>query len=565
MAIYHLEAKVVSRGAGRSACAASAYLSCSRILNDYDGVQHDYTRKQGLVWQQVFLPDMAPSAWQDREVLWNAVEENEKTKDSRLAREFVVALPIELSPEQWQTLLTDFVKNQFVADGMCADLAIHDPDPPGHNPHAHIMLTVRPLDEHGKWQYKTEKEYLCIRDDEECGFTATEFKAAQTEGWEKQYQYKVGKKKVYMTPSDAESQGYERVSKYPKSTKFGRQNPISERWNSEEQLLIWRKAWADVTNKYLERYGHEARIDHRSFADRGIDEQPTVHEGVTARVTEAKGILSDRCELNRQIKADNKLLRELKVQIKKITEAVKNTLPAIAEALETVRENMLISCYQLGHIRSGKKQMNDALNILKPDQEQYLSLVKQIKDTVKERKALLAEKKALPGYSIFKHKELSAKIAELTEKLEELKSEKAFLLRSLEYPKDATNDPFQSQIDRFENNLKRLETQETKYAGELEAALSEYAKLKEQAYGFDHLQLYLERITLRPDREKAAAQRIEAAYGDKFSWWLMESSLRDVSGYLDEYAQEKTMERELRQRRRAEWPERKMKNRDMER
>ena len=274
MAIYHLEAKVVSRGAGRSACAASAYLSCSHILNDYDGVQHDYTRKQGLVWQEVFLPDMAPPAWQDREVLWNAVEENEKTKDSRLAREFVVALPIELSLEQWQTLLTDFVQNQFVADGMCADLAIHDPDPPGHNPHAHILLTVRPLDESGKWQYKTEKEYLCSRDGEERGFTAAEFKAAQADGWEKQYQYKVGRKKVYMTPSAAEEHGYERASKYPKSTKYGRQNPISERWNSEEQLLIWRKAWADVTNKYLERYGHEERIDHRSFVEQALTSSP---------------------------------------------------------------------------------------------------------------------------------------------------------------------------------------------------------------------------------------------------------------------------------------------------
>ena len=96
MAIYHLEAKMVSRGAGRSAVAASAYLSCSRMLNEYDGVQHDYTRKQGLVWQAVFLPDMAPVEWQDREKLWNAVEETEKTKDSRLAREFVAALPIEL-------------------------------------------------------------------------------------------------------------------------------------------------------------------------------------------------------------------------------------------------------------------------------------------------------------------------------------------------------------------------------------------------------------------------------------------------------------------------------------
>lgn len=184
MAIYHLEAKIVSRGNGRSAVAASAYLSCTNILNDYDGVRHDYTRKKGLVWQEVFLPEYAPTEWQDRGVLWNAVEENEKTKDSRLAREFVPALPVELNKEQWQQLLSDFINEQFVADGMCADVTIHDPYPPGHNPHAHIMLTVRPLDENGKWQYKTEKEYLCIKDGEERGFTAAEFKIAQADGWE---------------------------------------------------------------------------------------------------------------------------------------------------------------------------------------------------------------------------------------------------------------------------------------------------------------------------------------------------------------------------------------------
>ncbi len=161
MAIYHLEAKVVSRGAGRSAVAASAYLSCSRLYNDYDGIQHDYTKKQGLVWQDVFLPEYALQEWQDREKLWNAVEEVETAKDSRLAREFVVALPIELSREQQIELLQEFIRGQFVSDGMCADAAIHDTD--GHNPHAHILLTVRPLDEQGKWQYKTEKEYLCMK------------------------------------------------------------------------------------------------------------------------------------------------------------------------------------------------------------------------------------------------------------------------------------------------------------------------------------------------------------------------------------------------------------------
>ena len=260
MAIYHLEAKVISRGAGRSACAASAYLSCSQILNDYDGIPHDYTRKSGLVWQQVFLPEYAPQEWSDRAVLWNAVEANEKTKDSRLAREFVVALPIELGKDQWTALLTEYIQNNFVAEGMCADVAIHNTD--GHNPHAHIMLTVRPLDEQGKWQYKTEKEYLCVRDGDERGFTAAEFKAAQADGWEKQYQYKIGKKKVYMAPSAAEAQNLVRASKHPKSTKYGRQNPIAERWNSDEQIVVWRKAWADTTNAHLERAGADAQIDH---------------------------------------------------------------------------------------------------------------------------------------------------------------------------------------------------------------------------------------------------------------------------------------------------------------
>ena len=124
------------------------------MYNDYDGIQHDYTRKQGLVWQQIFLPDIAPAEWADREILWNTVEEAEKTKDSRLARELVAALPIELGRDQWIVLLTEFIQTNFVADGMCADVAIHDTD--GHNPHAHIMLTVRPLTKEGRWQNKTE-------------------------------------------------------------------------------------------------------------------------------------------------------------------------------------------------------------------------------------------------------------------------------------------------------------------------------------------------------------------------------------------------------------------------
>ena len=534
MAIYHLEAKIVSRGAGRSAVAAAAYLSCSKILNDYDGIQHDYTRKKGLVWQEVFLPEFAPSEWKERSVLWNAVEENEKTKDSRLAREFVVALPIELNETQWEKLLSDFISGTFVDDGMCADVAIHDPYPPGHNPHAHIMLTVRPLDEKGNWKYKTQKEYLCVKNGEEQGFTADEFKTAQTEGWEKQYQYKVGKKKVYMTASAAEEKGYERVSKYPKSTKYGRQNPIAERWNSEEQLVLWRAAWADVTNRHLERAGHKERIDHRSHADRGLSEQPTIHEGVVARALEKKGIVSDRCELNRQIKADNALLRELKATVKKLMQAVKNTVPAIAEALEKLRSSILIFSYQLRYIGVGKNRMGKRVDAVKPELERYASLVQQIKEKSKERRNLLAEKKETPFYLIPKLHDLTHRITELTEEIEELKTEKDFLLRSLDCADDAGISEVKKEIATLEGALQKLSEQEEKYSAELDEALKQYAEPKEQGAGMDAAELIDARLAVREEKERSAVDRVKAAYGEKYDPMLMHDSKRDVANLLHE-------------------------------
>ena len=534
MAIYHLEAKVVSRGTGRSAVAASAYLSCTNILNDYDGVRHDYTRKKGLVWQDVFLPEFAPAEWKDRGLLWNAVEENEKTKDSRLAREFVPALSIELTPAQWQELITDFIQNSFVAEGMCADVAIHDPHPPGHNPHAHIMLTVRPLDEQGNWQYKTEKEYLCVRNGEERGFTAAEFKAAQADGWEKQYPYKVGRKKVYMPPSEAEKHGYERANKHPKSTKFGRQNPIAERWNSEEQLVEWRKAWADVTNCYLERYGHDERIDHRSHADRGLTEQPTIHKGVVARALEKKGVISDRCEINRQIKADNALLRELKATVKKLMQAVKNTVPAIAEALEKLRSSILIFSYQLRYIGVGKNRMGKRVDAVKPELERYASLVQQIKEKSKERRNLLAEKKETPFYQITKLHDPTRRIAELTEEIEELKIEKEMLLRSLNCADGAGISAAKKEIATLEGALQRISEQEVKYSAELNEALKQYAELKEQAGGMDAAELMDARLAVREEKERSAVDCVKSAYGEKYDPMLMHDSKRDVANLLHE-------------------------------
>lgn len=532
MAIYHLEAKVISRGAGRSAVAAAAYMSCSQIQNDYDGVQHDYTRKQGLVWQQIFLPEHAPAEWSDRGTLWNAVEENEKTKDSRLAREFVVALPIEMGKAEWQSLLTEFIQDNFVADGMCADVCIHDTD--GHNPHAHIMVTVRPLAENGQWQYKTEKEYLCVRDGEEMGFTGAEFKQAQREGWEKQYQYKIGRKKEYMAPSAAEAAGYERASKTPKSTRFGRQNPIAARWNSDEQLVLWRSAWADVTNRYLERVGAEARIDHRSHADCGILEQPTIHEGVTARAMEQQGFIADRCELNRQIKADNKLLRELRSAFEKIAKAVKNTVPAIAEAMETLRRNMLIFRYQILHTKANRRSIKNTLADVVPILRQYSDLVGQIKTLSRERKGLLDEKKATSALNVLKQRELAKRIAQLSEDIEELHSEKAMILSRFDKTDDEGMKEVKKWVASMESSLQRLEQTEAKYQAELNAALAQFRELTGEAESMDKAELHVQRQGLRKTYTQDARDRLQKAHGKQYSPITMMEAQQDVDHLLRE-------------------------------
>ena len=527
MAIYHLEAKAVSRGSGRSAVAAAAYMSCSEIHNEYDGVTHDFTRKRGLVWEQIFLPRNAPHEWKSRSNLWNAVEAAEKSKDSRLARELVVALPIELDKTQWVKLLTEYIQKNFVAEGMCADVAIHDTD--GHNPHAHILLTVRPMDNKGRWQNKTEKEYLCVRNSEEKGFTSSEFTLVKSEGWEKQYQYFVGKKKVYLPPSEAEKHGYERVNKYPKSTRFGRQNPIAARWNSDEQLVIWREQWARITNKFLDEANRfDAHIDHRSHADRGLDEQPTIHEGYVARTIEQKGFVADRCAINRQIKADNALLRELKATMKKISQSVKNTLPALAEAMETLREKMIVLRYHLQIGSDVARKSKRTIQSEKATLAKYTAVAEQITAKKKEQKELQNKKKSTSVLQIAIQRDLSRQIAELTEELEEMKSEKQRLLRELKCAEDSSVTKLQSEIVKIESALATLEETEKKNTSKLQKALRQYKIYREKAKAFNPAAFWSARMKLRPIKEKSAETKLKSSYGNNFRESTFLSTVADT-------------------------------------
>ena len=304
----------------------------------------------------------------------------------------------------------------------------------------------------------------------------------------------------------------------------------------------------------MERYGHDERIDHRSNAARGLDEQPTIHEGVTARALERKGVIADRCEINRQIKVDNALLRELKAAVRKLGQVVKDTLPVIAEAMEKLRANMIVFRYQLRHIGRGRQRTKDYIHAVQPKLVRYTELPQEIRGKNKERKSLLAEKKETPFYLIPKQHELSRRIAELTEELEELKSEKDMLLHSLECSDDAGIAAVKKDISTMETALKKLSQQEEKYTTELNDALQQYADLKKQAAEFDPDELQDARLALRPAMERSVVDRVQSAYGNMYDPLIMLDSKRDVADLLNEQGEKHSVRKFLRQQQPTQTP-----------
>ena len=285
VAIYHCSIKVISRGKGKSAVAAAAYRAGEKITNEFDGMTHDYTHKGGVVHTEILLPDHAPAGYTDRAVLWNEVEKIEKAKNAQLAREIEISLPRELTREQSISLVREYVKRHFVAAGMCADVCLHDTG--GGNPHAHIMLTMRPFDEGGEWGAKQKKEYILDRDGN----------------------------KIYD----------------PKKRQYKCKSIPATDWNEQTKAEEWRAAWARLCNQCLEQNGHAERVDHRSYERQGIDQIPTVHLGVAASAMEKRGIRTERGDLNREIEVTNKRLRQLKARISKLQnwlkEETENTEP----------------------------------------------------------------------------------------------------------------------------------------------------------------------------------------------------------------------------------------------
>ena len=282
MALFSFSGQIISRGKSvaigadggngakanslrSTSIAAAAYRSGSRLVDKRSGKVFDYSRKGGVVYTEIMLPPNAPGRYHDRATLWNAVEAAEKQVNSQLSRELRIALPSEFSREENIKLVHDFVQRNFISRGMCADIAYHIKDRAGedHNPHVHIMLTMRPMHKGGTWwETKSKKEYLL----------------------DKNGNRTVNSKGEYRT-----------------------RNIDLTGWNDKSLYVSWREDWAISVNEFYAEKGMSCRIDHRSYKEQGINKLPTVHMGKEATALERKGIATEKGEYNRTVGAYNEV------------------------------------------------------------------------------------------------------------------------------------------------------------------------------------------------------------------------------------------------------------------
>ena len=269
----HNEISIVRRSQQQSAVAAAAYQSGEKLFCEYDQEEKHYPEKRGIVHNEILLPANAPPEYADRNTLWNAAEAVEKQWNSQLARRWVLTIPKEIPPDQYAVLVREFCEQQFVSKGMIVDFAIHDTHPPGHNPHAHVMLTMRAMDEHGKWLPKSRKVY------------------------------------------DLDENG-ERIKLPSGRWKSHKEDTVD--WNDQKYCEIWRHEWEVIQNRYLEANDRPERVDLRSYARQGLDIVPTVHEGAAVRQMEKRGIQTNIGNLNREIRAANRLMKSIRQLIQNL-------------------------------------------------------------------------------------------------------------------------------------------------------------------------------------------------------------------------------------------------------
>lgn len=515
MAIFHFKVKIINRKSGRSAVASAAYRSGEKLVNEYDGLEHDYTKKHWIEYTEIMLPDCAPKEYKDRNILWNAVEKIEKSNMARLSREFEIALPVEQSQEQQIEVLQNFIKDEIIPLNLCADICIHNPpvmndrkqpiDDTGHptkekdkmifrNPHAHVMVTMRPLDSNGKWEKKSEVEYICKRGDEEKRFTADEFNKEKDNGWEKQYKYVNGKEKVWLTKSEGEAMGLERVNRSPRTTKGGRINPNVSYINDRARVFEWRKHWEMAVNDKFKELGLDISIDHRSFKDQGRDELPSYHMGPQATNIERRAerellegkdetqfVHSDIALINKQIKEHNKFVVELRKSIEYLTKAAKDHLDNTLRKMQSIRVQLIGNTYESDAMSVLFHKLSDALI---PNRNKLSLYKKELEHNRNQNQKLYAEIEKMQNnlnsvtiLNLNKRNKIKNKILDLQHDID--MNNKELLDIQNKYDIHSNNDfiRLQNEINNRQNEYDKLSLEISKIDNDNKGLINNYKTL----------------------------------------------------------------------------------------
>lgn len=572
MAIYHCSVKIIGRSAGRSSVAAAAYRSAECLTNEYDGIEHDFTKKGWVEFTKIILPENAPAEYKNRSTLWNAVEAVEKSQDAQLAREFEVALPTELTREQQIEVVEAFVRDNLISQGMVADIAIHNPpktndrhqpiDKDGNvtrnlsemqfiNPHAHILCTVRPMDEQGVWEKKSEVEYLCKKDGEEKAFTASEFRVAKEDGWEKQYRYYEGKKKGYYTPSEAEEKELERVNRTPKTTPYGRKNETVEYWNSKDRIFEWRQYWEKAVNDEFTKIQSEVRIDSRSFKDQGReDEVPTLHLGTAAVNMEKRAdreiregklesevVRSDIGNINRQIKEHNKFVRELKAKFDEMAVKAKDFVEEVVKKLEAIRAKLIGNQYEETTLTKKHRQMEASLAPEAEVLEKYQIELQKVEDanrySAAEIKRLNKELKECSPLQIKKKAELQKHIKEEQENIEYRSEYMQSIARMCQLP---TEEDFKNAAKKHSKNVEdfcKLEKTIKAIQEDTENLTVEYKATVEVIPEESKQAVKEKSVDERPEAEAVVKDKISSKHGESLDEDVFEAAKKSVDKIIE--------------------------------
>ena len=477
MALFHFNVTQIKRSAGQSAIACAAYRAGEKLHSERYDEDNDFTRKRGVVYTEILLPEHVPREYLDRETLWNSVERSERRADAQLAYSFEISLQNEFTREENIAMLREFLLEQFVSRRMIVDVAVHEPETDGDpNPHFHFMVPMRPMLEDGSWGPK--QKAVPVLDE-----SGEKIWDEKRKAWKCNYVSATG-------------------------------------WNRPELLEEWRRAWCELCNAKFAEKALAVRLDWRSYERQSLEQLPQVHEGPSVHAMEKRGIPTKIGEYNRFVWAVNAAIRGIQRKLRELSEWVKVAKemlsgmpkqPTLAELLleqMTAAQADVSSVYRKSNILKETSQAIRELadlGIETPEQldtriQDVRARVDALGDTMKARSTRAKKlKEALRQWGVYRenrpvHEELKKskyRFKKARAAYEETHRSQLTLFRAARrtLTEMGLKEPFdQAEVRKWRSELSRLEQ-------EYQSAYVELPQWREEQKKLSHIRYCLDRAS----------------------------------------------------------------------